>query len=303
MDYGKLFTRAWDIIWKYKFLILLGVLVALSGSSGSSGNQSRFIFDGGDLPWNDMPRFEYGTPFYNPDLSILAILGIVALVVGLIIVGFAFWVVGTISKGGLISAVNDIELNTPSTFSTAFQAGWKKGWRLLGIDLVPAIPGLALFIGGLAIFLSYGGFVEMMDGVWPFAGIGPFLPLILLTCLLLPIILFLSMMRTFAMRACMLEDLGVVASYRRGFEVLAGNLGTALILFLIQIAVSIGLFIVMILPGILMVLCCLLWPILILVQGAFSAYISTLWTLAWRDWVGSEGLVKIEEKVDRSEEG
>ncbi len=93
------------------------------------------------------------------------------------------------------------------------------------------------------------------------------------------------------MRACVLEDLGVVASYRRGFEVLAGNLGTALILFLIQIAVSIGLFIVMILPGILMVLCCLLWPVLILVQGAFSAYISTLWTLAWREFVEVKAIV------------
>ncbi len=291
MDYGKLFTRAWDIIWKYKFLILLGVLVALSGSSGSSGNQSRYLFEGGDIPWNDMPRFDYGSPFQDLDLSILAILGLIALGVVLVVVGLALWVAGTISRGGLISAVNDIELDTPATFSSAFQAGWKKGWRLLGIDLVPAIPGLALFIGGLVIFLSYGGFVEMMDGVWPYAGIGPFLPLILLTCLLLPIILFLSMMRTFAMRACVLEDLGVVASYRRGFEVLAGNLGTALILFLIQIAVSIGLFIVMILPGILMVLCCLLWPVLILVQGAFSAYISTLWTLAWREFVEVKAIV------------
>jgi len=294
MDYGKLFTRAWDIIWKYKFLILLGVLVALSGSSGSSGNQSRYLFEGGDIPWNDMPRFDYGSPFQDLDLSILAILGLIALGVVLVVVGLALWVAGTISRGGLISAVNDIELDTPATFSSAFQAGWKKGWRLLGIDLVPAIPGFALFISGLAIFLSYGGFVEMMDGVWPYAGIGPFLPLILLTCLLLPIILFLSMMRTFAMRACVLEDLGVVASYRRGFEVLAGNLGTALILFLIQIAVSIGLFIVMIVPGILMVLCCLLWPILILVQGAFSAYISTLWTLAWREFVEVKAVVSSE---------
>ena len=295
MDYGKLFTRAWDIIWKYKFLILLGVLVALSGSSGSSGNQSRYLFEGGDIPWNDMPRFDYGSPFQDLDLSILAILGLIALGVVLLVVGLALWVAGTISRGGLISAVNDIELDTTTNFSSAFKAGWKKGWRLLGIDLVPAIPGFALFIGGLAIFLSYGGFVEMMDGVWPYAGIGPFLPLILLTCLLLPIILFLSMMRTFATRACMLEDLGVVASYRRGFEVLAANLGTALILFLIQIAVSIGLFIVMILPGILMVLCCFLWPVLILVQGAFSAYVSTLWTLAWREFVEVKAIVSSEE--------
>ena len=294
MDYGKLFTRAWDIIWKYKFLIILGVLVALSGSTGSGGNQSRFVFDGGDLPWNDMPMLNYGSPFQDSELSILAILGLIALGVVIILVGLALWVAGTIARGGLISAVNDIESDKPADFSTAFKAGWKKGWRLLGIDLVPAIPGLAFFIGSLAIFLSYGGFVEMMDGSWPYAGMGPFLPLILLSCLLVPFILFLSILQTFANRACMLEDLGVVASFRRGFEVMADNLGTALILFLLQAAVSIGLFIVMIVPGILMVLCCLLWPVLILVQGAFSAYITTLWTLAWREFVDDSALVSSE---------
>ncbi len=294
MDYGKLFTRAWDIIWKYKFLILLGVLVALSGSSGSSGNSSRYVFDGGDMPWSDMPSFDYGSPFQNLDLSILAVLGLITLGVVIIVVGLALWVVGTIARGGLISAVNDIEVDNQTNFSTAFRAGWKKGWRLLGIDLVPAIPGLALFIGSLTIFFSYGGFAELMDGVWPYAGMGPFLPLILLSCLLLPIILLLSIMSTFANRACMLEDLCVVASYRRGFEVLADNLGTALILFLIQITISIGLFIVMIVPGFLMVLCCLLWPLLILIQGAFSAYLSTLWTLAWREFVGGMEIVKSE---------
>lgn len=291
MDYGKLFRRAWDIIWKYKFLILLGVLVALSGSSGSGGNQSRYMFDGGDMPWSDMPRFDYGAPFQNTDLSILAILGLIALGLILVVIGVAFWVAGTIARGGLISAVNDIELEKPATFSTGFKAGWKKGWRLIGIDLVPVIPGLALFIGSLAIFLSYGGFGDMMEGVWPYSGIGPFLPIILLSCLLLPIIFFLSIVGSFANRACMLEDLGIVASFRRGFEVLAENLGSALILFLIQVAASIGLFILMIIPGFLMVICCLLWPVLILVQGAVSAYISTLWTLAWREFVAGGEIV------------
>jgi len=295
MDYGNLFTRAWDIIWKNKFLILLGVLAALSGSSGNSGNQSRFMFDGGEIPWNDMPRFDHGLPFQDVDLSILAIIGIIVLVIVLIIIGLVFWVAGTISRGGLITAVNDIELDNPTDFVSAFKAGWKKGWRLLGIDLVPAIPGFALFVGSIMIFLSYGGFAQLMEGYWPYAGIGPFLPLIALTCLLLPIILFLSMLGTFANRACMLEDLGVVASYRRGFEVLADNLGPALILFLIQIAVSIGLFFLMIIPGFLMALCCLLWPLLILAQGAFVTYISALWTLAWREWVEDKALVSAEE--------
>jgi hypothetical protein len=47
-------------------------------------------------------------------------------------------------------------------------------------------------------------------------------------------------------------------------------------------------------PGFLMVLCCLLWPVLILVQGAFSAYVSTLWTLAWREFVSGAEIVPSE---------
>jgi len=35
-----------------------------------------------------------------------------------------------------------------------------------------------------------------------------------------------------------------------------------------------------------MALCCVLWPVLLLVQGAIASYFSTLWTLAWREWTG-----------------
>jgi len=291
MDYGKLFTRAWDIIWKYKFLILLGVLVALGGSSGSGGNPLNFAFQDGDFNWDEMPQMDYGAPFRTHDLSVLVVVGIVTVVVVLVGVGLIFWVAGTMARGGLISAVNDIEEGNATDFTTAFRAAWKNGWRLLGIDLVPAIPALALVVGGLITFLSFGGFNELMDGVWPYVGMGPFLPVVLLFCLLLPIILFLSLLRFFANRACMLEDLGVIAAYQRGFGILTENLGQALILYLIQFGLSIGLFLVMFVPGILMVICCLLWPLLLLVQAAFISYVSTLWTLAWREWAQGGKLV------------
>ena len=41
MDYGQLLSRAWNIIWEHKFLILLGVLVAL-GSAGGGGSNANF---------------------------------------------------------------------------------------------------------------------------------------------------------------------------------------------------------------------------------------------------------------------
>jgi hypothetical protein len=84
----------------------------------------------------------------------------------------------------------------------------------------------------------------------------------------------------------MLENKGVFSSYRRGMEILGNNLGSAIILFLLQIAVSIGFGLLLFMPGIVMALCCFLWPLLLLVQGAFAAFYSTLWTLAWNMWVG-----------------
>jgi hypothetical protein len=108
-----------------------------------------------------------------------------------------------------------------------------------------------------------------------------------LACILVPIALVLSLLRTFANRACMLEDLGVFAAYRRGWDVLLENIGPALILFLLQIAISIGLGIVLFLPNVVMTVCCVLWPVLLLVQGTMAAYFSTVWTLAWREWTGS----------------
>lgn len=82
----------------------------------------------------------------------------------------------------------------------------------------------------------------------------------------------------------MLENLGVLAAYRRGWTVLINNLGPAIILFLIQFALTIALGIGLLGPGIVMALCFLLWPVLLLISGTVAAYFSTLWTLAWRAW-------------------
>ena len=82
----------------------------------------------------------------------------------------------------------------------------------------------------------------------------------------------------------MLEDQNVIGAYRRGFEVLGDNLGPAIVLFFLVIALTVGIVIIMMVPGFLIALCCLLWPLLLLVQGAFAAFYSTLWTLAWREW-------------------
>jgi hypothetical protein len=112
-----------------------------------------------------------------------------------------------------------------------------------------------------------------------------------LVCIALPIALVLNLLRTFANRACITEDLGVFAAYKRGAEVLLANIGPALVLFVIQVAINIAIGLLMIVPGILIALCCVLWPLFLVLQGWTAAYFSTVWTLAWREWIAPQPAV------------
>jgi hypothetical protein len=108
-----------------------------------------------------------------------------------------------------------------------------------------------------------------------------------LVCLFIPVIVLISLLRGLADRAAMTEGLGVFASYNRAWGVLTGNLGEAIILGIVHIVVNLCLGIVLFGPRLAFVLCfCLFWPVLMLLNGAITAYFSTLWTLAWRQWTG-----------------
>jgi hypothetical protein len=285
MEYGKLLNRAWNLVWNNKFLILLGVLVALGGAGGSGPLNWRTSWPEGDAQiWDRDFRLpdleqELGLPPMWVAVGVAVLVGIV------LVVGIAVWALATVAGGGLIAGAGAVDAGDASSFAQAFRAGWDKGWTLIGIGILPAIPGLLLAILGAAGAVVYLGFARHNVGS---AALSPNAALVgglaVLACLLIPAAIVLSLLRTFAERACMLENMGVFASYRRGVQVLLQNAGPALVLFLLQIAISIGLGIVFFLPGVVMALCCILWPVLLLAQGAAAAYLSTVWTLAWREW-------------------
>lgn len=297
MDYGNFFSEAWDLIWKHKFLILLGVLVALGSAGGGGGSQgiSAGNFNAGT---RQMPQFDFDptAPFHSLDIPYFAVGGIIILVLFLILIGLVFWLLGTISRGGLIHGANLVSQGKESDFSDSFRAGWSKVLRLIGIGIVPAIPVLLLVVISISSIGIYGEFRQVISHGEIIAAprTGLLVPIGILACLLVPLALALSLLRTFANRACMLENLGVFASYQRGARVLFANFGNALILFLLQIALSIGIMIVLFVPAILLALCCFLWPVLLLVQGTFTAFYSTLWTLAWNHWTDTTEVKELE---------
>ncbi len=306
MDYGKLLSRAWTIIWDNKWLIVLGVLVALgSGYGGSPGNtgyrfgprdfERDFNFDEFDPErdfgpgFRDFPDRGFDPRSLFPTLGAgLAMAIIIPLIILAVIVGIALWVVATIARGGLIVGVDAIESGGTSSFSRALGAGWQNGWRLVGIGLLPAIPGVVLLITGLGLGGALFGLYSL--GQRPaaapaFAGLGATLGVI--ACVAALAALVLNLLRTFAERACMLEDKGVFESYGRGWKVLSANLGPAIILFLIQILLGIGVALAtLVLSPVLCLFCLLIVPIMLIIEGGVASYFSTLWTLAWREWTG-----------------
>ncbi len=299
MDYGKLLTRAWEIIWEHKFLILLGVLVVLTSSTGSSiSSGSNWNMRGTDdefrIPRPDMDRFRWFDELPRQGRAWAAgiPIALVVLAIGFaLVIGIPLWVLSTLSHGALIAGVSTIDAGGTSSFSEAFGAGWRKGWRLVGIAIIPAIPGLFLALIGLFAAVSMVGLGSLFDPdvvSAPLAGLA--ILLAVLACILIPITLVLGLVQTFANRACMIEDLGVWESYRRGLSVLLNNLGSAIVLFLIQIAVGIVIGILLIVPGLILILCCIFWPILLAIRGAIAAFFSSMWTLAWREWTAAPAI-------------
>jgi hypothetical protein len=291
VDYGKLLRRSWEILWEHKFLFLLGVLVAL-GSGGSNNFSTGSSFgqlrgEGGQVP-------EFRGPPMGPDFwDQFAVPGgitiaVIILIVGIaLVVGLAVWVISTLARGALISGVDTIHEGGSTSFGQAFGAAWRKVWTLLGIGVLPAIPALGRVLTALAGLLAYTGLARVVSTR---VAVGPNLALAsivgLAMCLMVPLSVILGLLQTFANRAAMIEGLGVFDAYKRGLSVLFGNIGSAILLLLIQIAIGIVVGLVTVLPVMFMALCCIFWPVLLLLQGGIAAYMSTMWTLAWEEWTG-----------------
>jgi hypothetical protein len=289
MEYGKIVNRSASIVWRNKFLIILGIIASLASGSFSSGGSGSGGSGGGESFGGIEQLTEAQEAIAGLTVGVFIALGCVVLFFGIVL-----WAISTIARGGMVASVDNIESGEKSSFTRAWSAGWHRAWTLLGIGIIPGIPGLILFVVGLMALGAYGGVYALFgEGISPAFGAGGLgIAIVCLACFFVPLMLVLSILRNFAERACMLEDLGVLDSYRRGTRVLMSNIGEAIILFLIQIGIFIVLGLLLFVPGVILIFCCCLWPLLFVVQGAISAFLSALWTLAWRTWTGEPPLVE-----------
>jgi hypothetical protein len=275
MQYGELITRAWTIVWRHRYLWLLGALGGGEaginlGGFGNAGNSASF---GGG-------RGQVGQ-WVQQALPLLFGLGVV-----LLLVVVAYFLVSCVATGALVRAAAEHDAERPFGLRVAWQVGMRKFAPILGLRLL-----------GLAIVLVVG---TVLGGL----AIGLF---VLLTIALIPAAIALSLAFTLATRAIVLEELRVFDALSRGVSLLSARLGRVLLVWLLGLLLGLAVGVLtgvaltvaaipLVLVGVIVYagfgtaaaltaaipLVVLFTLAAIAVSGAAGSYLSTYWTLAFR---------------------
>jgi hypothetical protein len=257
IDIGKILKRAWFILWNYKILWIFGVFLALTtggtSSGGGSGSGYRFSntqnnntnFNPGPF-WtsvNDWFQLNIKPLFTQPIAHLSTFIWIgVALLLLCVVVGILMAFLRYTSETAVIRMVDDYE---QSGVKLGFRQGWKLGWsrrafRLWLIDLIISLPVIVfmLFLGLLGLWVYFS---VRNGGVPGVAGsIAAFGCFFLFVILLVIVMIALALLRPFFARSATLEDLGVGASFRRGWQMVRANWKSAALLWLVVVGLSIG---------------------------------------------------------------
>jgi hypothetical protein len=165
----------------------------------------------------------------------------VVFIVFYIVLGIIVAIARYVAETAVIRMVDEYERSgSRMTVRQGFRLGWSRtSWRLFLIDLLvnlPIILTVSVFVAaGVVVFMTF-----VQGNVQPDLSslIAPILLLVLVIFVVAIISILLRLLRQFFWRACALEDLGVVDSLRRGFQMVRGNWKSVGIMWLVMIALA-----------------------------------------------------------------
>jgi hypothetical protein len=301
MNYGDLIRDAFRITLRNRYLWFFGFFAGGTGTNFVGNVPSG----GGNFNFDDFRRSGAGlTAQVGQGLSeTVLILGIVVVV---LLIALFFIILAIISQGALADSVAAIDRGEGRRFGSAFSSGTGNFWRVLGyyvvfflialgLLMVIAIP-VALLIGGtFAATQSTGARVSVAVVVG-----------ILAVLLLIVVFIPLSIIGQYALRDIVVRRERVLGSVGSGYGLFRHNIGRSLLLWLIQLGLSIGIGIAFILlllivglilalPAIALAVAgyttaaiiaaviagLILLPILLVATGTIGTFSHAYWTLAY----------------------
>lgn len=293
MDYGRILRRALHITWRYRALWAFGILFALFSGGGGGGGQ------------NQLAQYSLSRGEIRPGM--IAGIILIALVVLFVLVPLSF-AVRYISRGALISMVQDVETRQSTRFGDGLRAGASRALPLLGITVVFFVPTFimsAILVGiGLSPLLLL---IVQTEGARIIAIVATVGLMLLMVGLLIVLHVSLSVIREFVDRQCVLRGMGVMESIQSGWRIVRANVGRIALLWLTLLGVGLVWGILM-LPIILVLGAIVVLPVmginaatqapiptiataivlgipalavLVFLAGLYEVFRSTVWTLAY----------------------
>ncbi len=308
MDYGKILTKAWQVIWKYKILWLFGFLSnfgsnasnAPSANSGGSNVNFSYGSGSGNLPSGIVSFFRNLDRFFEQNSEQLAFWFVILLIVILLLSVLAF-LIRVYGQVGLVRGVLKADGDEPDTlrFSEIHDEVGPYFWRLAGFHLL-------LFFASLILVLIIILPIMLLSAATMGIAMICIIPLI---CLAIPLWWALWIVIQQAVIAMLVDDLDIGTALRRGWEVVRSHPAEYLVMGLILMVGGGILGLIFSLPqifafapliaplvsgftsdnwqnlttGLWISVACLVayWPVLAVLRGALRSYVDSAWVLTY----------------------
>lgn len=320
MGYGDIIKRAWTITWRYRALWVLGLFAGVAGSTGgtSGGGGSGRSFDSSDKGFgaDSLTRDINPSRWADQLVRILPIL--IAVAVMLVVIGIVFAILRVAARGGLVFAVNEIELGRGYTLGGAWSAGFSRFWSLLGLSIVLTLP-LALIGMGLALLMVVPMLPALLRGDAPTPE--SFIPLCGASLIGVPLLIVggvvLGIMHQLGDRYLMLDGVGVFDAAGAAWQTVRTRVKDALIMWFVNLGLNIAAGIVVAIPVIIIAVGLIVPAVFTVREGSYGALIglsvaavvlvtvvlmfftaiwgtftSALWTVFFRKVTGREALTQ-----------
>ena len=301
-NFGEVLTRAWQIIWKHRVLWIFGILASCGrGGGGGNGGGGNTGFDTQGPNVQLPPALEQ---FFERIAE-----NVTAFIVILIAIICVFWILAiflsTIGKIGLIRGTWQAEGSQGNLiFGQLFSESMPYFWRMFGLSLVIFLPLLILISATVAVAVVFGIAASQGNDASALGLLGMLPLLIGCFCLLIPIGFVVSMIIRQAERAIVLEDMGVLPSISRGWDIFRNNLGPIIVMAIILAVIGLVVGFIIAIPVFIIVLpavitfaagearnwtplalagvcICLYIPVSLLLNGIMVAYLESAWTLTY----------------------
>lgn len=213
VDFGYIVRRSFEIAWKHKFLWLFGMFAAGSGFNFDF----NYLMDTDDMQIFGTPQFDFNPAFLVPLFTFIGIFVLVMIIMGII------------SNGGLIDAVNRIERGGKYSFSMTFSAGLDYFFRILG-------QGIIIFLGAFGVIM-----VTVVIEVLLFkihGALGGISLLIVIPAFIF-FIFFLATIGNLAPRILVVRNNGIIESLEEAFYLFKTYLGKCVLMALLFMGLNI----------------------------------------------------------------